>query len=212
MIVNTLQIQMAEQMQSKSTLLVFPQAFPTHSAISLLLYNILKKDQRNCILWMSLSESQLKRAYDTHVPLIQGNINLISRIVTKANLTTAITEFNNIEILSGLRMLFCTPYVIDVLLQRFRFDLLVSTNKFRQLFSYCALIVCSDLNLVDEAAKKLGAINYIRIFEKVLSVSKVNTLQLAISRIPSVNFSHFCEFLKESSIQVRDCYHLSSHF
>lgn len=121
MIVNTLQIQIAEQLQSKSTLMVFPQALPTHSAISLLLYNILKKDQRNSVLWISQSESQLKQAYDIHVPLIQGYIDLIARIVSKANLTTSITEFNNIETMSNIRLLFCTPHVIDALLQRFRF-------------------------------------------------------------------------------------------
>jgi hypothetical protein len=179
-------MKLVEQIGDKSTLIVTPSAFPTHSVLALLFYNKLAQNNGAYVLWID-SEKDMSRVAGFYTAYFDRFATVT--ILTVANLTS-FTMNESKSTKNG--MILTTPAVVDMIVQ-----------KRKGLLEKCALLVYSESVL----AKDLDAKAYTtccRVITNICSCTSNNNIQtIALSRIPSVSTSSLVSLMSEAGLLVR---------
>jgi hypothetical protein len=154
------------------------------SITSLLCYNIFKRDKNRSMLWICEDETELYSEYLYHSYYLRNSITVGSIFVVDKNLTSGIAQLSKDS--NSVKLIFCTPITLDFLLQRCK-----------DIFINCFYVIYSK-NFVSEEKN----INICRMFDNILSFSKINTKTLVLSQIPSLSTDSLKQFLKSTGIKV----------
>ena len=170
-----------------NSLLVFPKE-KRSNITSLLFYNILKKDKNHSIFWICKDEDELYSEYIFHSYYLRNSLTIGSMFIVEKNLTECINQLSR-DTGNSIRLIFCSPNSLDFLLQRCK-----------NIFLKCCFTILSQNFIAEEDSVKIC-----RIFDSILSLSKINTKSLVLSQIPSLTFDTLNQMIKSVGLKKVIC-------
>eukprot|EP01080_Neovahlkampfia_damariscottae_P007098 gene7098-11261_t len=181
------EIDIVRELMSTNSLLTFPKE-KRLNITSLLFYNIFRKENNNSIVWVSKDEEELYSEYLFHSYYLRNSLTIGSIFVVEKNLTESINQMSKKDS-NGIKLIFCTPNSLDFLLQRCK-----------NIFLNCSFTILSQ-NFISEE----NTVNSCRIFDTILSLSKINTKSLILSQVPSLTLNSLNQFIKSIGIKKIIC-------
>lgn len=161
-----------------NTLFVSPQQDSFDNQVGIYLKNIINSQ---FVLWISKNDQDLQRSF-IKMKYMNEETNLKIDIVTKENLSSYSAQKKDLNIL------FCSLDIIEFLIQR----------------NHSLIQKCEYLIYMEEILLKPDDI-ICKLFDRIISISQLNTKLLIYTKIPFFNYTNLKEFMKDLSIKQLIC-------
>jgi hypothetical protein len=166
-------------------LLVTPNSLPIHHVVALMCYNIFLHDNNSVVLWISEHKDHLIKMASFHTAYLSE----IATVTTLFESNMAAFFLDDSKPIQG-SMIFTTPSISDVLLQRQR-----------DMIRKCATVVYHEPLLAPEL-KPNATTTCCRVISNIISTVAADIQTIVLSQIPSFNMNALATFMRELGLSV----------